>query len=114
MKLQYAVVFEQKPNNYGAYAPDVPGCISTGDTWNEIQEMMQEALTLHIEFTLEEGWPLPEPKLSIEEAIAFHNEPVEDDVLESYAEHGEPTTSLSTRVEMVEIEVQLPTPATGN
>ena len=29
MKLTYAVVFEQTPNNYGAYAPDVPGCIST-------------------------------------------------------------------------------------
>ena len=53
MKLQYAVVFQQTPNNYGAYAPDVPGCISTGKTWNEIQEMMREALTYHIEFTLE-------------------------------------------------------------
>ena len=28
MKLRYAVVFEQTPNNYGAYVPDVPGCVS--------------------------------------------------------------------------------------
>ena len=76
MKLAYAVVFEQTPNNYAAYAPDVPGCISTRKTWDEIQEMMREALTYHIEFTLEEGWPLPEPIMSLEEATAFHNEPV--------------------------------------
>ena len=114
MKLQYAVVFEQTPNNYCAYAPDVPGCISAADTWDEIQEMMREALTLHIEFTLEEGWPLPESKMSLEEATAFHNQPVEDDVVASYAEHAEFTASLSTRVEMMEIEIQLPTPATGN
>ena len=114
MKLQYAVVFEQTPNNYGAYAPDVPGCISTGKTWADIQRMIREALTFHIEFTLEQGEPLPEPKMSIAEAIAFNNEPVEDYVLESYAEHGEPPPSLSTTVEMVEIEVKLPTPAAGS
>ena len=38
MKLRYAVVFEQTPNNYCAYAPDVPGCVSTGTTWKEIQD----------------------------------------------------------------------------
>ena len=114
MKLQYAVVFEQTPNNYGAYAPDVPGCISTGKTWADIQRMIREALTFHIEFSLEQGEPLPEPKISIAEAIAFNNEPVEDYVLESYAEHGEPVPNLSTQVEMVEIEVKLPTPAAGN
>ena len=114
MKLRYVVVFEQTPNNYGAYAPDVPGCISTGKTWVDIQQMIREALTFHIEFTLEQGEPLPEPKMSIAEAIAFNNEPVEDYVLESYAEHGGPVPNLSTQVEMVEIEVKLPTPAAGN
>ena len=114
MKLQYAVVFEQTPNNYCAYAPDVPGCISTGKTWLEIQQMMREALTFHIEFILEQGEPLPEPKISIEDAIAFNDEPVEDYVLESYAEHGEPLPSLSTTVEMVEIEVKLPATAAGS
>ena len=39
MKLTYAVVIEQTPNNYGAYAPDVPGCVSTGKTWDEMLAM---------------------------------------------------------------------------
>ena len=37
VKLRYAVVFEQTANNYGAYAPEVPGCVSTGKDWKEIQ-----------------------------------------------------------------------------
>ena len=73
MKLTYAVVFEQTPNNYCAYAPDVPGCVSTGKTWDEMQAMIQEALTFHIEFLLEDGDPLPAPKMSIDEAIAYHS-----------------------------------------
>ena len=43
MKLQYAVVFERTPNNYCAYVPDLPGCISTGKTWTEMKEIVQEA-----------------------------------------------------------------------
>ena len=117
MKLTYAVVFVQTPNNYGAYVPDVPGCVSVGDTWDEMQAMIQEALTFHIEDLLEQGEPLPEPKMSIEDAIAYHNEPIPEAVLESYAEYGgdggdggdgdDPPT-ISTRFELVEIEVPAP------
>ena len=108
MKLKYAVVFEQTPNNYAAYAPDVPGCISTGKTWDKMQEMIREALTFHIEDTLEQGGPLPEPKMSIEDAIAYHSEPLEEYALKSYAEFGEPVPSLSTTFQMVEVEVAAP------
>ena len=59
---------KQTPNNYAAYAPDVPGCVSTGKTWDEMQAMIREALTFHIEFLLEDGDPLPAPKMSIDEA----------------------------------------------
>ena len=45
MKQKYAVVFERSPNNYGAYVPDLPGCVSVGDTWEEMQEMIKEAIT---------------------------------------------------------------------
>ncbi len=55
MKLTYAVVFEQTPNNYCAYVPDVPGCVSVGDTWDEMQAMIREALAFHIEDPLESG-----------------------------------------------------------
>lgn len=105
MKLTYAVVFEQTPNNYSAYVPDVPGCVSTGETWDEMLAMIREALVFHIEAMLEDDEPLPEPRMSIDDAIAHHSEPVPDDVLVAYLEFGEPTPSISTRVELVEIEV---------
>ena len=108
MKLRYAVVFERTPNNYGAYTPDVPGCVSTGKTWDEMQAMIREALVFHIESMLEEGEPLPEPKMSIDDAIAHHSEPIPEDVLESYTEFGDPAPTISTTFEMVEIEVTVP------
>ncbi len=110
MKLKYVAVFEKTANNWCAYAPDVPGCVSLGDTWEQTLELMDEALTLHIEGTLEDGDPLPEPKMSIKEAISYHAEPVPDDLMESYLGSGDPTPSLATRFEPVEIEVQVPEP----
>ena len=108
MKLKYAVVFEQTPNNYSAYAPDVPGCISTGKTWDEMQEMIREALTFHIEFLMEEGDSVPEPKMSIEEAIAHHSEALAECDKEPIAEYGDPVPTISTTFQMVEIEVAAP------
>jgi len=105
VKLTYAVVIEQMPNNYSAYVPDVPGCVSTGDTWDEMLAMIREALVFHLEAMLEDGEPLPEPKMSIDDAIAHHSEPIPQDVLDSYLEFGEPALTLSTRFELVEIEV---------
>ena len=57
---------------------------------------------------LEQGEPLPEPKLSIAEAIAYHNQPIPEDVLRSFAEYGDDTPILSTRFELVEVEVPAP------
>ncbi len=105
MKLTYAVVFEQMPNNYSAHAPDVPGCVSTGDTWDEMLAMIREALTFHIELMIEDGDPVPESTMSIDDAIAYHAEPIPDDVVASYREFGEPAPTIATRFEMVEIEV---------
>ena len=108
MRLRYAVVVGKTPNNWCVYAPDVPGCVSVGGSWVEMLEMMDEALTLHMEGTLEDGDPLPEPKMSIEEAIAYHAAAIPDDVMESYLKFGDDTPSLATRFEFVEIEVQVP------
>ena len=105
MKLTYAVVFEQTPNNYCASVPDVPGCVGAADSRDEMRAMIREALAFHIEDLLEQGEPLPEPKLSIAEAIAYHNEPIPEDVLRSFAEYGDDTPILSTRFELVEVEV---------
>ena len=112
MKQTYAVVFEQTSNNYCAYVPDLPGCISTGKTWKKIEAMIREAIALHIEGTLEDGGPLPQPKMSIDDAIAYHNEPMSDYARQSFAEFGGPPASLSVTFEMVEVEVSLAPAAT--
>ncbi len=108
MKLRYAVVFEQTPNNYAAYAPDVPGCVSTGTTWDEMHAMIREALAFHIEDMVELGEPIPEPRMSIEEAIAYHSEALAECDNETLAEYGAPVPTISTTFQMVEIEVALP------
>ena len=105
MKLTYAVVIEQAPNNYGAYAPDVPGCISTAETWDKMLAMIREALTVHIESLIEDGDPVPEPPMSIDDAIAHHSEALADAEEELLDEHGDAAPTLSARFELVEIEV---------
>ena len=72
MRLRFAVVFERLPNNYGAYVPDLPGCISTGETWDEMQQMIREAISFHIEGMLEDGEPVPESRTSVQEAMSYH------------------------------------------
>ena len=111
VKLSYAVVFEQTPNNYCAYAPDVPGCVSVGDTWPEMQAMIREALAFHIEGMVENGEAIPEPRMSLEEAMAYHSQPLTGEEKASLAEFGDEPPSLSTTFETVEIEVALPQPA---
>lgn len=105
MKLTYAVVIEQTPNNYAAYAPEVPGCISTAKTWDEMLAMIREALTVHIEFLIEDGDPVPEPMMSVDDAIAYHSEALAKANEESLVEHGDAPATISTAFRMVEIEV---------
>ena len=65
VNLKYAVVFEQTPNNFEAYAPDVPGCVSTGTTWDEMRANIREALSFHINGLVRNGQPIPEPRMSV-------------------------------------------------
>jgi predicted RNase H-like HicB family nuclease len=70
---KYAVVIEKGPSNYSAYVPDLPGCIATGKTIEEIEKNMREAIELHIEGTIEDGDPIPEPSsqtIEVEVAVA--------------------------------------------
>jgi predicted RNase H-like HicB family nuclease len=61
MKKTYWVVYEKGKNNYGGFSPDVPGCISLGDTLDEIRVNLAEALQLYIDTAVELGYPIPEP-----------------------------------------------------
>lgn len=57
--MRYAVVIEKAGDNYGAYVPDLPGCIATGATVEEVEASIREAIEMHIEGMLEDGLPIP-------------------------------------------------------
>jgi predicted RNase H-like HicB family nuclease len=58
---RYLVVVERTDTGFSAYSPDLPGCVSTGRTRDEVQSNMQEAIEFHVEGLRLEGLPLPEP-----------------------------------------------------
>jgi predicted RNase H-like HicB family nuclease len=62
--MQYLVVIEQGENGFGAYVPDLPGCIAAGDSQEEVLELIQEAIEFHIEGLQEHGDPVPRPTSS--------------------------------------------------
>jgi predicted RNase H-like HicB family nuclease len=59
--MRYAIVVEKAESNYSAYVPDLPGCIATGATIEEVEAQMREAIEFHLEGMREEGLPIPEP-----------------------------------------------------
>lgn len=59
--LKYAVVFEKTPNNYSAYLPDLPGCVATGATREEVERNIREAVAFHLDSMRSDGLPIPEP-----------------------------------------------------
>lgn len=59
---KYLIVIEQASDgSYSAYLPDVPGCVSCGDTVEEVKAMIQEALDFHLEGMRQAGLPIPLP-----------------------------------------------------
>jgi predicted RNase H-like HicB family nuclease len=64
--MKYAVIIEKGENGYGAYVPDLPGCIAAADTKEEIKQLIHEAIEFHIEGLKEDGEPVPKPASSIE------------------------------------------------
>lgn len=59
--MRYLIIIENAGTNYSAYCPDLPGCVSTGDTIEETKQNMREAIALHIEGMIEDGEPIPQP-----------------------------------------------------
>lgn len=58
---KYLIVIEETATGYSAYSPDLPGCISTGETRQEVEQNMREAIAFHLEGLREDGSPAPEP-----------------------------------------------------
>ena len=59
--MRYAVVIEQAAGNFSAYVPDLPGCVATGQTVEEVTREIAEAIDFHIEGLKLRGSPIPEP-----------------------------------------------------
>ena len=64
--MRYPIVIEKAPHNYAAYSPDVPGCVATGKTIEEVKQQYKEALQFHLEGLAEDCEPLPLPSSQVE------------------------------------------------
>ena len=61
MSIRSAVVFEKAENNWAAYVPDLPGCITTGVTLEETETNIREAIEGHLKTLTDFGYPVPQP-----------------------------------------------------
>jgi len=59
--MRYAIVIEKAAENYAAYVPDLPGCVATGDTMEETERNITEAIAMHIDGLREDGLAVPVP-----------------------------------------------------
>jgi predicted RNase H-like HicB family nuclease len=57
--MRYLVIVEEGPTSYGAYVPDVPGCIAVADTREEVLALIRESIEFHLEGLKDEGQPAP-------------------------------------------------------
>ena len=58
---KFLVLFEKSATGYGAYSPDLPGCVATGRTVEETRQRMTKAMEMHLASMREDGDPIPEP-----------------------------------------------------
>ena len=63
---RYAIVIEKGPTSYGAYVPDLPGCVAVAKTAEEVKSLIAEAVPLHLEGLRDDGLPIPEPETECE------------------------------------------------
>jgi predicted RNase H-like HicB family nuclease len=64
--MKYAVVIERAESNFSAFVPDLPGCVATGLTIEEVEEQIREAIEFHIEGMRQDGEEVPQPSSSVE------------------------------------------------
>jgi predicted RNase H-like HicB family nuclease len=59
--MKFAVILEEGPESWGAYVPDLPGCIAVAETRAEVESLIREAILFHLEGLRAEGEPIPDP-----------------------------------------------------
>ena len=60
---RYLVIIEESGTGYSAFLPDLPGCVATGATRDEVEKAMREGVEFHVEGLRESGEPVPRPRL---------------------------------------------------
>lgn len=64
--MRYVVIVEESPTSFGAYVPDLPGCVAAGESRQEVLALIREAIEFHLEGLKEDGKPIPPPSSSSE------------------------------------------------
>lgn len=64
--MRYLVIVENGSSSYGAYVPDLPGCVAVGDTKDEVLTLIREAIEFHLDGMAQDGEPIPQPRSSSE------------------------------------------------
>ena len=64
--MRYAIVIEKAEGNYSAYVPDLPGCVATGSTVEEVEQQIREAIEFHLEGLRQDGATIPQPSSQVE------------------------------------------------
>ena len=59
--MKYAIVLEKEETSWGAYVPDLPGCVAVGESRQEVMKLIREAIDLHLESLKEAGEVIPTP-----------------------------------------------------
>jgi predicted RNase H-like HicB family nuclease len=59
--MTYTVIYERGPESWAAYVPDLPGVITVGDTREEVEQLIVEAIEFHLDGMREQGLPIPSP-----------------------------------------------------
>jgi predicted RNase H-like HicB family nuclease len=67
--MRYAIVIEKAENNYSAYVPDLPGCVATGNTLEQVEIEIRQAIEFHIEGLREDGLSIPAPASTVDYVI---------------------------------------------
>ncbi|NVD73016.1 type II toxin-antitoxin system HicB family antitoxin [Duganella sp. BJB1802] len=62
--MKFLVIVEEGPKSFGAYVPDLPGCVAVGATRSEVVALIQEAIEFHLEGMRADGKPMPRPNSS--------------------------------------------------
>jgi len=64
--IKYLVIYERDGKSYGAYVPDLPGCVAVASSLARVKKLIREAIALHVEDMRERGERLPKPRTEVE------------------------------------------------